>query len=157
LKFPVKLTIVGDGPMGSKLKKLLKEPLLKKRVEWWGQVPWLNVRESYISSDAFLFTSLRDSCPAQLLEAMAFGLPIITLNHHGPRDLVPNSAGIKVEIGSLATTVERLANGVEHLYKFPEQRVAMGRIGYEFAKQHKWSHKAKLISKLYRHVIKLKN
>jgi len=157
LKFPVKLTIVGDGPMGSKLKKLLKEPLLKKRVEWWGQVPWLNVRESYISSDAFLFTSLRDSCPAQLLEAMAFGLPIITLNHQGPRDLVPNSAGIKVEIGSLATTVERLANGVEHLYKFPEQRVAMGRIGYEFAKQHKWSHKAKLISKLYRHVIKLKN
>ena len=153
LEFPVKLTIVGDGPMGPKLKKLLKDPLLQKRVEWWGKVPWLNVREKYLESDAFLFTSLRDSCPAQLLEAMAFGLPIVTLNHQGTRDLVPKSAGIKVEVGSLATTVERLRNGIEHLYKFPEQRVAMGRIGYEFARQQTWSRKAYLMNQLYKNVI----
>ena len=157
LRFPVKLTIVGDGPMRPKLNNLLKDPLLEKRVEWWGQVPWLNVREKYLKSDAFLFTSLRDSCPAQLLEAMAFGLPIVTLNHQGARDLVPKSAGIKVEVGSLATTVERLTSGVEHLFKFPEQRMAMGRVGYEFAKQQTWSRKADLISQLYGHVIRKHN
>jgi len=157
LRFPVKLTIVGDGPLGPKLQNLLKNPLLQKRVEWWGQVPWPNVREKYLKSDAFLFTSLRDSCPAQLLEAMAFGLPIVTLNHHGARDLVPESAGIKVKVGSFATSVERLTNGIEHLFRFPEQRVAMGRIGYEFARQQTWSRKASLISQLYGKVIRKHN
>jgi glycosyltransferase involved in cell wall biosynthesis len=152
-KYPVKLTIVGDGPMGSKLKKNLKNPLLQKRVEWCGQVPWRRVTDYYKRCDALLFTSLRDSCPAQLLEAMAFGLPIVTLNHHGARDLVPDSAGIKVEIGSLATTIKRLINGIEFLIEFPEQRVAMGRAGYKFAMLHKWSHKVHLASQLYVSVI----
>jgi hypothetical protein len=71
--------------------------------------------------------------------------------------LVPKPAGIKVEVGSLATTVERLKNGIEHLFRFPEQRVAMGRIGYEFAKQQTWSCKANLISQLYGQVIKKHN
>ena len=156
-KHPVKLTIVGDGPMGSKLKKNLKDPLLQKRVEWCGQVPWRRVRNYYKRCDALLFTSLRDSCPAQLLEAMAFGLPIVTLNHHGARDLVPDSAGIKVEIGSLATTIKRLTHGIELLFEFPEQRVAMGRAGYEFAMLHKWSHRVHLASQLYVRVIRKQN
>ena len=153
-KYPVKLTIVGDGPMGSKLKKQLRDPLLQKRVGWCGQVPWRKVRNYYKKCDALLFTSLRDSCPAQLLEAMAFGLPIVTLNHHGARDLVPDSAGIKVEIGSLATTIKRLTQGIEFLFEFPEQRVAMGRAGYEFAMLHKWSRKAHLASQFYERVIR---
>jgi glycosyltransferase involved in cell wall biosynthesis len=154
LTFPVKLTILGDGPMRKKLKSIIDDPIIKNKVEWRGQVPWQEVRKYYIKSDAFLFTSLRDSCPAQLLEAMAFGLPIVTFNHHGARDLVPRSAGIKIKIGSLENTIIRVVQAVEQLYKFPEQREAMGRIGYEFAKKQEWSRKVQLISRYYEYETK---
>ncbi len=156
-KSPVKLIIVGDGPMGKKLKKYLEDPIIQKRVEWCGQVSWRSVKNYYKSCDALLFTSLRDSCPAQLLEAMAFGLPIVTLNHHGARDLVPDTAGIKVEIGSLETTIKRITRGIELLFEYPEQRVAMGRAGYEFAMLHKWNHRVHLATKLYASVIREQN
>jgi glycosyltransferase involved in cell wall biosynthesis len=157
LKLPIKLTIVGDGPLGPKLNTLIKDPSLAKKVEWWGQVPWQKVREAYLTSDVFLFTSLRESFGSQILEAMAFGLPIITLNLHGARDWVPDNAGIKVDVGSLKTTLEGLALSVERLYRSPEQCSVMGRVGYEFAKQQTWSYKASSISQLYRNVIRKQN
>jgi glycosyltransferase involved in cell wall biosynthesis len=37
--------------------------------------------DAYLDLDVFLFTSLRDSCGSQLLEAMARGAAIVTLDH----------------------------------------------------------------------------
>jgi glycosyltransferase involved in cell wall biosynthesis len=157
LKFPVKLIIVGDGLLRRKLKGWLKDPMLQKKIEWWGQVPWGKVREAYLTSDVFLFTSLRESFGSQIVEAMAFGLPIITLNVHGARDWVPENAGIKVDVGSLKATLEDLALSIERLYRSPEQCSVMGRVGYEYAKQQTWTRKASLIGKLYENVIRKQN
>lgn len=157
LRFPVKLIIVGDGPLEKKLKFWLKDPLLLKKLEWRGQVPWNEVKKAYLTSDVFLFTSLRDSFGSQIIEAMAFGLPIVTLKIHGARDWVPDNAGIKVDVGSLKATLEGLALSIERLYRSPEQCSVMGRVGYEFAKQQTWSRKASLISQLYGNVIRKQN
>jgi len=157
LKFPVKLIIVGDGPMRKKLESLFRDPIFRKKIEWWGQVSWDRVKEAYLASDVFLFTSLRESFGSQIVEAMAFGLPIITLNLHGARDWVPDNAGIKVDVGSLKATLEGLVLSIERLYRSPEQCSVMGRVGYEFAKQQTWSRKANLISQLYGNVIRKQN
>lgn len=63
--------------------------------------------------------------------------------------MAPESACLKIEIGSLATTFERLKHGIEHFCKFIGSQVAIGQIGYEFAEQRAWSRKVNLISQLY--------
>src|SRR5208283_2053083 len=71
------------------------------------------LRRAYAEHDALIFTSLRDTFGSQLLEAMAMGVPIITLDLHGAHDWLPDVASIKVPVGGPAETVRNLAGAIE--------------------------------------------
>ena len=145
-----KMTIVGAGDLSNCVPNWIKKFGLEDRVKYRGFVPWQKVKNEYLKSDVFFFTSLRDSFGSQILEAMAYGLPIITLNHHGARDFMPDGAGIKVPVTEPSETVNMLAQAVEYMYKHPEKRLDMGSIGYDFAKTQSWSHKVFEMSECYK-------
>lgn len=137
-QIPFHLTILGDGKQGAKIPTWLKTYGLEDRVTWRGQVPWNEVKSSFMEHDVFMFCSLRDSFGSQFLEAMAFGLPIITLNHQGAGDHIPGNAAIKVSVSNPATTLEELADAVEYLYFHPNERELLGRNGQAFARKYQW-------------------
>ncbi|WP_299826459.1 glycosyltransferase [uncultured Pontibacter sp.] len=144
-----KLTILGDGQMHDMVPGLIKEYNLQDKVNWKGQVPWDEVKRAYTESDLFMFCSLRDSSAAQFLESMAYGLPILTLDLHGGKNLVPDNAGIKISVTTPEKTVEQLAKAVEQLYHNSELRVQMGKNGYAFSKSQTWPVKTKHINEFY--------
>jgi len=146
---PFKLTLIGGGATERYMPEWVKKLGLQKRVKHLGFLSWDKVREQYKNHDIFLFTSLRDSCGAQLLEAMAFALPIITLNHHGARDIVPDNAAIKVSVSNPNKTVSELARAIEYMYENPDKRLAMGKAGYHYAKTQTWEKKVKYASDHY--------
>lgn len=153
VRVPFTLTILGDGPQGASLPDWIQSYGLDGNVNWRGRVAWSEVQEAYWDHDLFLFTSLRDSCAAQLLEAMANGLPIVTLDLHGARHLVPDAAGVKVAVASPEETVRDLAHAVEDLFHHPEKRVAMRQAGLEAARAHEWSRRATTMSNLYQTLV----
>lgn len=136
------LTIIGFGEQEALLPGWLTEYGLDQHVTWRGQQPWPQVREALLEHDAFMFGSLRDSFASQFLEAMASGLPIITLDHQGAHDFIPDSAGLKVPVTTPAATAAALARAVEYFYHHPTEREAMGRAGYAFARTQTWGAKA---------------
>ncbi|MFT2007801.1 glycosyltransferase [Pontibacter sp. 13R65] len=144
-----KLQILGDGQMHDYVPQWIEQYNLKGKVDWKGQVPWEEVKRAYTESDIFMFCSLRDSSAAQFLEAMAFGLPIITLDLHGGKNLVPDQAGIKVPVTTPAETIKKLALAVEELYDNPDLRQSMGQHGYSFAKTQTWTLKTEHIARFY--------
>jgi len=143
------LTILGDGPMGHLLPKWIKDLGLETRVDWKGQVPWDVVRDYYEASDAFLFCSLRDSFGSQLLEAMAYGLPIITLNHQGAAAFVPDAAAIKVPVITPSLAVQGIADAVVELSANPERRFVMGQAGFDFARTQTSAKRAQQMQAIY--------
>lgn len=132
------LTVIGDGPMGPLVPGWISQYGLQERVTWRGEVPWQQIPAELRAHDAFLFGSLRDSFASQFLEAMACGLPIITLDHQGARDFIPASAAIKVPVTTPAATSAALARAVEQLAAAPLRRAAMGRAAYQFALTQTW-------------------
>ncbi|GAB2955564.1 hypothetical protein GCM10027048_21730 [Hymenobacter coalescens] len=132
------LTVIGNGPMGPLVPGWIRQYGLEDRVTWRGEVPWTQIREELLSHDVFLFGSLRDSFASQFLEAMACGLPIITLDHQGARDFIPLSAAVKVPVTSPEETSAALARAVEQLAASPIRRAAMGRAAYQFALTQTW-------------------
>jgi glycosyltransferase involved in cell wall biosynthesis len=148
-EIPFRLTILGDGPLGKYVPEWIKEYNLEDKIDWKGQVSWNQVKQGYLTHDVFMFCSLRDSSAAQFLEAMAFGLPIITLNIHGARNLVPDNGGIKVSANEPSKTITELANAVEYMYYHPDERINFGRKGYEFSKTQMWPIKTKHVNKFY--------
>jgi glycosyltransferase involved in cell wall biosynthesis len=127
---PVELEIVGDGPIETEFRAWLRGLHAVHPVNLAGRIPWSDVHQAYDEADIFILTSLRDTCPAQLLEAMAHALPVITLDHQGAADLVPHDAGIKVPVTSLIETRRAIARAIEQLALSAEMRASMGAAGH---------------------------
>lgn len=155
-QIPWKMTILGGGFLSQDVPTWIKELNLENRVNYRGKIPWIEVKDAYLNNDVFLFTSLRDSTGMQLLEAMAYALPIISLNHHGAKDWVPNKAGIKVSVTNPIDITKIIAQAIEYMFEHPQDRVEMGRVGYEFAKHQTWKQHALKMSKYYQEIIKHK-
>ncbi|RSK29825.1 glycosyltransferase family 4 protein [Hymenobacter metallilatus] len=147
-QIPFHLTIVGDGPLGPQLPAIIARHGLQDRVTWRGAVSWQEVRAAFLSHDAFLFGSLRDSFASQFLEAMATGLPIITLDHQGAHDFVPDTAGCKVPVTTPEATATALARAVEYFYHQPDARLAAGQAGYHFACTQTWARRTRRLLQL---------
>ena len=155
VRYPSTLTIIGNGIEGESLRQMIKDRGLTERVIWAGKrLSWADVREAYLEHDAMLFTSLRDSCACQLLESMGLGLPVITLDLHGARDMVPSTAGIKVPLLTPGRVVEDVAMAVECYAKLSgSDRTQMSIAGWEFARTMTWNVRAKEAEQLYRKLV----
>lgn len=81
-----KLILVGDGPCHQMLKDQVHDRGLHESVDIMGMQS--NVEEYYAVSDVYVQSSHREALPMSVLEAMASGLPIITTDVGGMRDIV---------------------------------------------------------------------
>jgi len=142
---PFSLTVVGDGPIGEQLPGLLQKHSLENKVRWLGQVPFAEVKNAYRSHDALFFCSLRDSNSTQFLEAMANALPIITLNIHGGKVIVPDQAGVKVEVENPTQVVHGLAQGIEKLYSDKAFYQRASQVAFDYAKSIATQDKIKFV------------
>lgn len=109
----LEMTIVGDGPMRADLHKLAEDLHVADRVRFTGWVPQQNLFDLYRNSDVFVFPSMHDSSGNVVLEAMSFGLPVISLKTGGPAVLLENGGGVTVTTdASFDQTVEAIASAI---------------------------------------------
>ncbi|MEZ0542953.1 glycosyltransferase family 4 protein [Fibrella arboris] len=155
---PIRLTIVGgQGEMAEEVPTYLTKYNVTDRVDWVGHVSYDEVLQYYQKSDIFLFTSLRDSGPTQVTEAMANSMPVITLAIHGQSEMVDGTNGIKVPVESDEQVLNDLAAAIERLYYNPVERLEMGRRAYAFAKRQVWDEKInRFTDRLYPSLIRQK-
>ncbi|MEK6477318.1 glycosyltransferase family 4 protein [Catalinimonas sp. 4WD22] len=142
---PIILSVYGDGPVGKYLPEMIKKLRLEERVVWKGQVPHSEVKEAYLQNDAFIFCPLRETLGEQFFEAMAYGLPIITLDLHGAKTAVPDEGGRKVPVLNENDMVNELADSIVFFYKHPAKREAMGKFNFSYIKEIATNNKAKLV------------
>jgi len=147
------LVVAGTGPLRAKSERLVKRLQLGQRVKFLGQVPYEMMPALFRSCDAFFFTSVRDSFGGVVLEAMAHGLPPLTLDHQGVGDFVPPEAGIKVPVTTPARTIEALAQGIRQMATGDQQRHSMRIAAWNFAKAQTWDLRAARMSEIYEEVV----
>jgi glycosyltransferase involved in cell wall biosynthesis len=150
---PVDLVVAGTGPLRARLEKLVNRLQLKDRVQFLGFVPYEKMPALFGSSNAFLFTSLRDSFGAVVLEAMAHGLPIVTLDHQGVGTFVPAAAGVKVPVTVPEETIECLARGIRRLASSQTLCRAMGTAAWQFAKEQTWDRRTERMGEIYEDIV----
>ncbi|MBC5992530.1 glycosyltransferase [Pontibacter cellulosilyticus] len=145
----IELHVVGDGPFKDEAEKLSCKLGLQPIVKFHGSVPFSEVKKYYLKANAFIYCSLRDSCPAQVLEAQAFGLPVITLDLHGQSLLVQENRGIKCPVGDPLETVNQISKAIILLEENPLLRVKLGAEAFKFGQSQIWEAKVELIIKSY--------
>ena len=90
----VHLILVGDGPCHEVLMNEVEKLQLNNAIDLPGAVG--NVNDYYAISDVYVQASHREAMPMSILEALAAGLPIISTDVGGLRDVV-NENGILVQ------------------------------------------------------------
>ena len=117
----VRVLLAGDGASLEALTARLETTGLGERVDLLGRVP--RPEEVLGRADALLLTSLAESCPMVLLQAMAAGLPALATSVGGvPEVLRHDREGLVVPAGDAAQVAAALAL----LRDDPERRRAMG-------------------------------
>jgi glycosyltransferase involved in cell wall biosynthesis len=122
--------LVGDGPLD--VAQIAKTYGVADRVRIFGRLSDSDLQASYRAANIFCLPSEttqsgdREGIPVALMEAMAYGLPIVATRHAGIPELVSE---ILVEEGDFVG----LARGIEQLGEDPILRENLGRRNRELA------------------------
>lgn len=150
----VELWVAGDGPKRVAWETVAKTLGLEGRVRFLGWVPPQKMPHLFQEVQAFLFTSLRDSFGSVVLEAMAFGLPVIVPDHQGVGTFVPEDAGLKVPVTTPEEAVAGFARALERLASDPGLRLRLAQGAWRYAQKERWDHRAHRMLELYEEVLR---
>ena len=101
---PVSLTLAGEGPEESSLRALTRELGIADQVTFTGFLAREQLEEAYRRHHLFVHPSRttpegdREGIPNSVLEAMAYGLPVVSTRHSGiPEAITDGQDGLLVE------------------------------------------------------------
>lgn len=128
-----RLVIVGEGPEKSRLHSLVDVLGISKLVDFEGFVPHDQLPSFYTGANIFVTASTIETQGLVVLEAMACGLPVVSVNAMALPDLVRHEVnGYLVPPDNEAA----FAEAVDHLLREPDLRQSMGQISRDLAISH---------------------
>ncbi len=113
--------LIGDGPLEREIRRQIEEFHLEENVKLVGRLPHNDLMRMYEHGqvDVVVLPSIetadkeKEGIPVALMEAMAFGIPVISTATGGIPELLHNGAGVLVPPASskaLAEAILRLMN-----------------------------------------------
>lgn len=112
--------IAGEGPERPRLERLIRDFGLQNEVQMLGHVPRNRLDTYYEACDLFVLTSQSEGIPLALMEAMAYGKPVLAPAITGiPELVIDGKTGFLYRPGSLA-------DFVAHVQAFYNLRPALG-------------------------------
>jgi glycosyltransferase involved in cell wall biosynthesis len=130
------LRIVGYGRAEDEIRQVLEEHSISENVSLLGRVEYQQLGEYFLNSDAYLFYGDREGSSLAMIEAGAYGLPIIASDHPGNRTYVKNGeSGFLVEYRNPESLAQAILFMLEHRDDLP----GMGRKSREIARTYSWA------------------
>jgi colanic acid/amylovoran biosynthesis glycosyltransferase len=105
------LWLAGEGPERAAIERRIDERGLGERVRLLGTVPHAELLGIYRDrrADCVVLPSLHEGLSVALVEAMAYGVPVIATGVGGVPELLENGAGVLVPPGDADALTEALA------------------------------------------------
>ncbi len=153
-ELPVRVSIVGDGPIRQELEDLTKQLGVADLVTFAGALPLTEVAIEMRKAHVFCLPSVRESGGAVLLEAEASALPVLAVNYGGPAELVDDEVGRLVSAAGPEALIQGLTDAFRDIVRNPElwrQRGLRGRARAE--KEYGWEARMASALAIYRQTV----
>jgi glycosyltransferase involved in cell wall biosynthesis len=147
------LVVVGDGPLLAKWKALAGRLGLGERCSFLGRVARAEALSVMATGHCFVQPSLYEGTPTVVAEALAYGLPIICLDHFGLRDAVNAECGVKIPPNRLDQVIRDCAKAIEALWLDEDRRYGMAIAAQKASLRLSWKHKEEVINEVYGRIL----
>ncbi|MHC1591503.1 MAG: glycosyltransferase [Candidatus Helarchaeales archaeon] len=108
----IRFMIVGDGPLRTKLERLVKKLGIASSIIFTGYLDRASLNEVYSRANAYINASPIETQGLSIIEAMFFGIPILSINCGAAMDLFEAPIGLmfKNDPKDLARALMELVN-----------------------------------------------
>ena len=103
-----KLVIVGRGHLKKRLMKLARSLQVEENVKIESSLSFIELAQLYRSSDLVVYPSFYEGQGLIPLEAMASGVPVVTVDHGPLPEMVDNSVGALFKMGDIGSMVSAM-------------------------------------------------
>ncbi len=122
-KIDIRFIVVGTGTLKKQMEEKTNKKRLDKFINFQGYVDHQNVKKYYKRLSVFIAVSTSESFGVSILEAAAFGIPSITSNVGGLKEVnINNQTGLVIE----PNQPKQLADAIVKLYKDKKLRMRLG-------------------------------
>jgi len=124
------LDVLGEGIMSASWKLMAARLGLDDRVTFHGYVPREQVVELMDRGEVYVFPSVLEGWPTVIAESLSLGMPVVTTDLHGMRDMVTPSCGRLVPADGPASIITGLQQALSELLDNPDlvTRLSVGAI-----------------------------
>ncbi len=112
------------GNASKHLRKLVAEFDLENNIKFTGEIPYEKVAEWVRSSSAFVAFSNFENQPCSILEALCCGLPVISTNVGGIKEIINEENGVLVEPQNENELTTALKYMIENSFHFDRSTIA---------------------------------
>jgi glycosyltransferase involved in cell wall biosynthesis len=145
-----KLQIIGTGDQRDELDAFIRQNGLGAVVEWLGWVDYGRLGDFFAAADVFVFPTLEDTWGMVVLEAMAFGKPILCSKWAGAHELItPGENGYVFD----PHAPDQLAAIMQRLMHDPASIPRMGQRSQELMRHHTPKAAAQFFADVTAHVM----
>lgn len=111
------------------------------------------MKKKYAETDVLIMLSLRETTGTVLLEAIANGVPVITVNKFGGYILLDDSVAWFYDGNTKSEYVRNLSNVILNCIENKDDVMHKSKNSVEYAKQFTWSKKVEQYTELYKELI----
>jgi glycosyltransferase involved in cell wall biosynthesis len=129
----VAFDLAGEGPERGEIERIVAAAEPGVTVRLLGAVPNTDLPQHYAGADIFVMPSYREGMPRALMEAMATGLPAVSTDAGGTRDLV---GSLQDQFVVSRDDPEGFADRLLTLLQDTEARAEIGEENYRFVQRY---------------------
>ncbi|MBI2474656.1 MAG: glycosyltransferase family 4 protein [Candidatus Taylorbacteria bacterium] len=120
----VSLTFAGDGNLRSSLEAKARKTKKPDKIIFVGNLTGGQMKAQYLSADIYILNSKNEGCPNTVLEAMSYGLPVLSTRVGGATEIIEDGkSGILVPVGDK----EAMRDAIRNLLTDESLRHEMGK------------------------------
>ncbi len=126
-----KVVAIGEGALRQKLENLTRQLHLGEYIVFMGEKPYAEISYWFGASDVFCLPSIREGCPAVIMEALASGRPVVASRVGGIPELIKETNGILVEPRDVQGLCQALKTALNK--KWEENKIRDSVTGYSWS------------------------
>ena len=142
--------IVGTGSEREDLVKKCAEYGLDKKVTFSGPVAHTEISKVYRNTDVLIMPSLREATGTVLIEAMAHGVPVVTIKRFGGADLLDEQVAWLYDGETQEACIENLKNSLIACILNPGEVTKKGKNAQIRVSQYTWEKKNAVFQCIYK-------